>query len=286
MKKIRIGGVPEHFNLPWHLAFENKFFEKEDVDLEWVTCKGGTGQMSEKVASQELDMAVMLTEGCVKHIIENARFKIVQVYISTPLVWGVHVGHNAKINTYGEVFENDFAISRLGSGSHLMPQVDAHFKKRKISQEQWQVIKNLDGALAAFEQNPNQVFYWEKFTTKPFVDQQKLRRVGEFVTPWPCFVIAASNDLIANHSKVISTVLKVINYTSNQLMDANNAIDMFIERYKMLPEDAHQWFHMTEWNTKPKVSEKMITNVMQVLQDCGAIEKRVPYADLVFSPSI
>ena len=30
MKTIRIGGVPEHFNLPWHLAMEEGNFEKEN----------------------------------------------------------------------------------------------------------------------------------------------------------------------------------------------------------------------------------------------------------------
>ncbi len=28
MKTIKIAGVPEHFNLPWHLAIENGDFEK------------------------------------------------------------------------------------------------------------------------------------------------------------------------------------------------------------------------------------------------------------------
>ena len=281
MQKVNIGGVPEHFNLPWHLALENDFFKKDGVDLNWFTCKGGTGQMCEKISNKELDMAVLLTEGGVKHIIENNQFKIVQVYISTPLVWGIHTGLNSKVQTYGEIFDHPFAISRYGSGSHLMPQVDAYFKQKSIHNKQWHVIKNLDGALNSFEQDPHQIFYWEKFTTKPYVDDKKLRRVGEFITPWPCFVIVASNDFIADHSEIIKKLLKVINYTSHQLMDANNAIEMFVNRYGMLAEDAHQWFHMTEWNTESHVSGKMLNNVMQILMDCGSLEKKVNPEELI-----
>ena len=45
MKNIKIGGVPEHFNLPWHLALEEGLFEKADVSVEWIEFPEGTGAM-------------------------------------------------------------------------------------------------------------------------------------------------------------------------------------------------------------------------------------------------
>ncbi|MFB9081078.1 hypothetical protein ACFFWB_27375 [Flavobacterium procerum] len=33
MKTVKIAGVPEHFNLPWHLCIENGEFEEENIDL-------------------------------------------------------------------------------------------------------------------------------------------------------------------------------------------------------------------------------------------------------------
>jgi hypothetical protein len=35
----KIAGVPEHFNLPWHLV-ENGDFEKENIDLQWTVPEG------------------------------------------------------------------------------------------------------------------------------------------------------------------------------------------------------------------------------------------------------
>jgi ABC-type nitrate/sulfonate/bicarbonate transport system substrate-binding protein len=46
---IRVGGVPEHFNYPWHLAQELGLFAKRGVQVEWVEQKEGTGQMIKSV---------------------------------------------------------------------------------------------------------------------------------------------------------------------------------------------------------------------------------------------
>ena len=45
------------------------------------------------------------------------------------------------------------------------------------------------------------VFFWEKFMTKPLVDAGRFRRVGEFVAPWPAFVVCASNSALASTSR-------------------------------------------------------------------------------------
>ena len=36
MKEVRIVGVPEHFNLPWHMAMEDRMFEDRGIDLHWT----------------------------------------------------------------------------------------------------------------------------------------------------------------------------------------------------------------------------------------------------------
>lgn len=45
----RVCGVPEHFNLPWHLAKERGLFDKHGVDVEFIEEPLGTGAMVEKV---------------------------------------------------------------------------------------------------------------------------------------------------------------------------------------------------------------------------------------------
>ena len=191
-KTIRLGGVPEHFNLPIHLAMEDGSFESRGVKIAWTTFRGGTGQMTKALREGEVDACVLLTEGVIKDIITGNKSKIISGYVNTPLIWGIHTGANNKLEYHKEIYDKKYAISRFGSGSHLMAIVDATTHEKKISKEQFTVIKNLDGALESLGDLSTDVFYWEKYTTKPWVDSGQLRRVGEFVTPWPCFVIAAN----------------------------------------------------------------------------------------------
>ncbi|MEN8797763.1 MAG: ABC transporter substrate-binding protein, partial [Flavobacteriaceae bacterium] len=36
MKKVRIVGVPEHFNLPWLFALEDGAFADRGIELQWT----------------------------------------------------------------------------------------------------------------------------------------------------------------------------------------------------------------------------------------------------------
>ena len=71
MKQIRIAGVPEHFNLPWHLCVEGGEFEAEGIDLQWTDVPEGTGKLCQMLREGETDMAIILTEGIIKDILQN-----------------------------------------------------------------------------------------------------------------------------------------------------------------------------------------------------------------------
>ena len=68
MKTIHIGGVPEHFNLPWYLTLRNKEYHEKDINLRWKDYYGGTGEMCKALRNKEIDMAVILTEGIIRDI--------------------------------------------------------------------------------------------------------------------------------------------------------------------------------------------------------------------------
>lgn len=60
---LRIGGVPEHFNYPWHLALQ-----KHPGYFEFIEQKCGTGEMLTNVKAKSVDIIVALTEGLVADI--------------------------------------------------------------------------------------------------------------------------------------------------------------------------------------------------------------------------
>lgn len=82
---IRIGGVPEHFNLPIHLINENGTLAKNGISIEWTDFKGGTGQMTKAPREGDIDVCILLTEGITKDIIKGNPSKIISEYVITPL---------------------------------------------------------------------------------------------------------------------------------------------------------------------------------------------------------
>jgi sulfonate transport system substrate-binding protein len=269
--KIKLGGVPEHFNLPIHLAIENGSFEKNGIDLEWINCPGGTGQMTTALRNGECDICVLLTEGIITDIINGNPSKIVSGYVKSPLIWGVHTGQESNLQSHDEIFNQKIAISRIGSGSHLMPTVDALLKGEKMSQEQFVTVQNIDGALLSLNKGETDVFYWEKYTTKPYVSQGLLRRIGEFISPWPCFMIAATNDIIDSNPIEVDNVLKIIHSSCRSFMENPNAVNLVSEKYNIKPNDAKFWFHGTEWATDSWVSNKMLLSVLFTLKEAGIV---------------
>ena len=269
--KIRIGGVPEHFNLPIHLAIEKGAFASRGVDIEWHTFRGGTGQMTQALRNQEVDVCILLTEGIIKDIINGSSSKIISNYVISPLIWGVHTAADNPLNNYLDIYDKRYAISRFGSGSHLMAIVDANSKDKKIDTTQFHIIRNLEGALESLKKQETDVFYWEKFTTKPYVDSGQLRRLGEYLTPWPCFVVAATDQVLKEQPENIIRMLRTIHDFNDQFMQEDKAISWVSQRYQLQLSDVERWYHRTEWAIHGWVSDKMLKSVVYSLRAAGIV---------------
>jgi hypothetical protein len=278
MINIRIGGVPEHFNLPIHLAMERGDFERAGIHLDWINYPGGSGHMTNALRQDEVDVCVVLTEGIVTDIINGNPSKIISEYVITPLTWGIHTGMSNPLTNANDIFDKQHAISRLGSGSHLMAIVHANTKGHSIAPEQFDTIDDLNGAIDSLTRLKTDVFYWEKYTTKPYVDEGKIRRIGEYVSPWSCFVIAASSRILETYPSEIDIMLDVINASCQGFMSDKRAVELVSERYQIKLTDAARWYHSTEWASNSWVSDKMLKSVVYHLQMAGILEEdqRIP----------
>lgn len=279
---IRIGGVPEHFNLPIHLANERGDFKKQNIRLEWTDFYGGTGQMTRALRENEIDICLLLTEGIIADIIKGNPSKIISEYVITPLTWGIHTGVDNPLKPHDFLFDKKHAISRLGSGSHLIAIVNANSKGQTMNADQFTVIQNLDGALVSLKEGETDVFYWEKYTTKPYVDAGKLRRIGEYLTPWPCFVIAASDRILEKAPEVVDKMLDIIQDSCQQFMHNDSMIPLTSERYDQKLRDIERWYHSTEWAADSWVSDKMIKSVIFHLKAAGIISQEQEIPELIW----
>ena len=149
MKRVNIVGVPEHFNLPWHLGMEEGVFAQAGIELHWIDVPEGTGRMCQMLEDGETDLAVILTEGITRSIIGGNQVKIVQEYIASPLLWGIHVANGSDHQSVASLEGGVAAISRPGSGSHLMSFVLARQQEWTNHDHKSEIVHTLEGAIEA-----------------------------------------------------------------------------------------------------------------------------------------
>ncbi|MDX2360118.1 MAG: substrate-binding domain-containing protein [Crocinitomicaceae bacterium] len=248
MVGFKIGGVPEHFNLPWRMAIEEGKFRNEGIQLHWSDMGGGTGQMIRGLESGSIDIAVLLTEGITKAILQGLDAKIIQVYVTTPLHWGIHVPYDSDITSVDQLENKTFAISREGSGSHLMSYVKANQEGWDTSKLNFNVVGDIYGGLWALENNEAQAFLWEKYTTHSYTEQKKCRYIDEVVTPWPCFVIAVRNEILEKHPDELKRMCEIVNAKAAELKKNESVVDLLCWRYNLRHGQVENWLQETDWN--------------------------------------
>ena len=280
MTTLKIAGVPEHFNLPWHLCLENDEFATANIDLQWADVPEGTGKLCQMLRSGETDIAVILTEGMVKDIVGGNPSKIVQVYVESPLLWGIHVAANSRFKTSADLQYAKVAISRIGSGSQLMAYVNAEQNGWKTADLQFEIVNTIDGAVESLTAGTSDYFMWEHFMTKPLVDQGIFRRLGDCPTPWPCFVIAVREEVLEQHAADILEVLKIINKKTRAFKNLPNIDGILASRYKLKISDIQEWLSLTHWSQN-QLQEEVLNKVQNQLLDLSLINKKGTFAEMV-----
>lgn len=280
MQTIKIGGVPEHFNLPWHMCREEGKFKAEQINLEWQEYPDGTGALARDLREEKLDAAIILTEGVVKEIIAGTDLKIVQKYISTPLIWGIHVAASSSFQSLDDLKQGTAAISRFGSGSHLMAYVNAKNAGWDVKSLKFEQIINLEGAVEALTQGKADYFLWEHFTTKPLVDKGIFRRIGDCPTPWPAFVIAVRTDFLDQHQDWVEKMLQVINAATRGFKNIPAINQVLARNYDQHQKDIDQWLGITNWS-QDQISVTELAQVQEQLLELELIPHTIPNADFL-----
>jgi sulfonate transport system substrate-binding protein len=282
-KRFIVGGVPEHFNLPWYRAAERHLLQDLGLDYQWRVYPGGTGAMLADLESGELDMAVLLTEGIVAHIANGGDGVIVGTYVDSPLVWGIHVHHSAGFEQAGDLKGKTFAISRLRSGSHIMAYVLADQMGWSPSEDiGFELVGDLEGARIALSQGQADAFMWEKYTTKPLVDAGEWRRVGTCTTPWSPFVMATRRGFAADRAGDIASVVeRIATLCGEAVANPEATVKDIATRFGQREEDVRQWLAETHWKCALTADQGELAGVIATLQAVGVLSEPFEASDLV-----
>tara|TARA_B100001079_G_scaffold71364_1_gene61081 strand:+ start:3128 stop:3979 length:852 start_codon:yes stop_codon:yes gene_type:complete len=282
MKTLKVGGVPEHFNLPWHLCIENDEFKNQDINVIWKDFPDGTGAMTRALRNGEIDVAVLLTEGAVKDIISGNEARIVQSYIASSLIWGIHVDAGSDYQSIEDLAGKKVAISRVGSGSQLMAYVNAQNQAWDPSKLEFEIVGDINGAVKALKEGRADYFMWEHFTTKPLVDNGTFRRVVDCPTPWPCFVIAVKNEILKIDYADVRKMIDIVNQKSSEILNIPGIDEVFAERYGQKIEDIRKWMEITSWSQQ-QITEADLEEVQQQLLRLDLISNTIDSSCILYN---
>ncbi|WP_421976640.1 ABC transporter substrate-binding protein [Roseivirga seohaensis] len=281
MVELKIGGVPEHFNMPWQLLLASGILEKSGITPSWTDYHGGTGLLAQALHDGDLDIGILLTEGAVQGIDKGKTFKIFSFYVDSSLTWGIHVPANSHCKNVADIQGKRYAISRFGSGSHLMAIIDAKARGWSTEDIKFEVIDNLVGARESFKYGDSDVFFWEKFTTKSLVDSGEFRRVGERKTPFSCFVICVSDKAFQEKREAVLTTINALFQQVNQFMASADKVKLISDFYNLKTEDVEAWLKDVSWAPRPHLNPAMLQTTIDTLKGLNLVSENLKVDHLV-----
>lgn len=280
MITVRVAGVPEPYNLPWHLARDKGHFASAGVDLQWHTVPEGTGRMCQMLREDALDMAVLVTEGAVRDILNGGSHRIVSTFVQSRLPWGVHVPASSALHHPRELKDVPFAISRLGSGSHIMAMLYAERLGRHPRAEELVVVHNMEGAAMRMRSGAPIIFLWETYVTSRYVDAGVMRRVDEVRGNWPGFVIVARKAFARMQPGAIREALAVLEHAVRGLDHSAHTVELVMRNAGFGQSLAEEWLRHVRWEVG-RPEEGSLRALTAALKDLGLVP-----ADASLAPTL
>lgn len=275
MKTLRIIGVPEHFNFPFRLLEKDQPFKGNGVELQWIDESRGSGQMNLALRNDEADIAILLTESFLKDFEAGNPAKMIGYHVETPLNWGIHIRAKSSVNSLFELQNKHFLVSRMGSGSHLMAMVLASREGWKPDELTFEMIGNMEGAKEVMDRGNEGLFLWEKYTTASLVKSGTMKRIGEVPSPWPCFVMVASEKALAEYGDMIFELRDKVYQISKAFGKNENRQATLAAFYQLDLIDVERWLEQTRWCTEGIVSRAELESSIKTMKELGILQNEL-----------
>ena len=145
-------------------------------------------------------------------------------------------------------------------------------------------VGSLDGAVAAFAAGTADVFFWEKFMTKPLVDAGQFRRVGEFKAPWPAFVVCATRSMHPEQREALGRAIELVLAEARALRARSDAPQLIAQRYGLAAADVVEWLETTRWSESMAIAADDVAPACMALGSLGVLPRVVDAAECVSPP--
>ena len=271
---IRIGGVPEHYNAPFHKVLDNA---APSNLFEWKSYPGGTGAMLEALETNEIDLAIVLSEGAIKHsLCTNGSVRILGTYVNTPLFWGVHVSPTSGIDSMKDLNERisnlTFGVSRFGSGSHLMAIVHAASLGLSDRLPKFQIVNNMDGAAKSMNAGEIDVFLWDIPTADKYTRTGVWNVIGQVSGDWPSFVFVVRQSEDKNILNEIVKIIQLVEDAAAAIQTGGIESEQYLcAKHGITENQSKEFLDKISWNCKLELSRKVVRTVVDSLRVSGIV---------------
>lgn len=236
--------------------------------------------MTQMLRNDKLDLACILTDGLVKDQLAGNPAKIIQGYVQSPLEWGIFAFAKAKYQKLNDVQKPHFAISRKGSGSHLMSYLLAQREDWPVEELVFEVVHSIEGAVEELTtQTGANLFLWEKHMTQPLVEQGLLKSLGSIKGDWPSFVIAAAPAALSDKT-ALSNVLEVINNYTIDFRNVPKMDQLIASTFKLEIATARKWLKGVRYS-QDQVRKNTLDQLMTDLCSAGITNSKVDPSNLL-----
>ncbi|KAF9904564.1 hypothetical protein BX616_001252 [Lobosporangium transversale] len=253
--------------------------------------------MTSKLIEGSLDVAIALTEGLVAGIAKgHDAYKIIGTYVKSPLCWAISVGQESRHVDRQSLRDGVIGISRLGSGSHIIPYVLAEQEGWLLQSSQanesktqppfdFKVLNTFQQMRDSVNDGSSDAFLWERFTTKPYHDSNEVRMVDTITPPWPAFMIAASTRHLSSSSadstrqtSALACFLRALSNATTHFVDPENyeeSIQFVQDKMSYNRKDVQDWFSGVRY---PKegcsiIQRESLITCARILLEAGVIQK-------------
>ncbi|KAI4213134.1 MAG: hypothetical protein LQ351_004288 [Letrouitia transgressa] len=278
---LRIGYVPEHFSTPLHFA--RLHFS---LSAHLIPFPSGTGHLVTSLRSNEIDVAIGLTEGFIAALAKSPSaadngqaFKLVGTYVETPLCWSISTGSQREdLGSADHLKGRKLGVSRIGSGSYIMGFVFADQKGwlRNSGKQPFEVLplQTFDKLREAVNDHTADFFMWEHFTSKRYYDSGEIKKIGEIYTPWSSWKIAARDSIIHNagDNRLTDFFEKLdlgVRYLKNHAEEAVSYISTMLDYSE---DDAKEWMKGVKFMDDVKgVKRSTVERTLETLREAGVV---------------
>src|SRR5690606_10549317 len=147
-------------------------------------------------------------------------------------------------------------------------------------QLKFKVVDTIAGAETALIDGTADYFMWERFTTKAWVDKGVFRRIADCPTPWPCFVVAATDRFIREQPGTLRHILEIINIYTSDFKNIPSIYRTLSNTYDQKLEDIQHWLSLTRWSQK-NLDVKILSAIQGSLIGLKLIDRVRPAKDLI-----